>query len=89
MQVSNIYQLLRQYDKILAVAIFKENELSSSSLVLHKANICSIDAIIVLSYGQKFLSHCTMILSRDHRHMSCDKVLFTAKSVPPYCDVYS
>ena len=45
--------------------------------ILHKANICGIDAITVLSYGLKFLSQYTMILWRDHRHMSRDKIFLS------------
>ena len=38
----------------------------------------------VLLFSQKFLSHYTMILSRDHRHLSFDKSFFIAKSVASY-----
>ena len=58
-------------------AIFKENELASSPLILHKANILCIDAITVLSYGKNFSSHYVMTLSRDNLHMSRDKCVLS------------
>ena len=71
-----IKQLLDQYNKIFAASTFKENELARSFLILYKANICGIHAITVLLYGKKFLSHYTMILSRDHWQMSRDEIFY-------------
>ena len=46
-----IYNYCIDATKYWMHAIFKENELASYPFILHKANICGIDAITVLSHG--------------------------------------
>ena len=53
-------------------AIFKENELASSPLILHKANI------LWHHIAQFFVTYIQLLLSCDNRHMLHDK-LFCSK----------